>query len=162
MRNRKITTMFAILLFAASQGAYSQTERDTLQRELEATLEQVVNKKRRLQQASEYYERQLEMMKLEDAFNYIRADEGRPTSNLRLLRQQIDVEKRLDEARFRQTELRMLEEKIRRLQEALQSQEGEIDGQGELLRQLEEWKREDAQQTREALRRRRAGPWIRE
>ena len=158
---KKIIILLLTLLFAVSQGAYSQTERDTLQRELEAALEQVVNKKRRLQQASEYYERQLETMKLEEAFNY----EGRQpiSSNLRLLRQQIDVEKRLDEARFRQTELRVREEKIRRLQEALQSQDREIDGIGKLLlRQLEEWKREDAQQTREALRKRRAGILIQE
>ena len=148
MRNRTITTMFATLLFAVSQGVYAQTEHDTLQRELKAALEQVVNEQRRLQQvsASGYYEMRRETLQLRAESLYGEVERGSLSANRileHLLRQQIELDKRQDMARLREVELRKREYEIKQQIEALQSREGKIHGQRE---QLSLWLREDAQQ----------------
>jgi len=143
MRNRKITTILALLLFAVLQGVYAQTERDTLQRELAIALRQIAAEKMKLQRQEALIKRQQEQLQWEeDKLNrQLDSQLDSQLANLSIQDQHSDLRQRLAaetqrffvSLRMRQMELDKREYEIRQQQETLERREAFIKKQLEVL-----------------------------
>ena len=142
MRNIKIITILALLLFAVSQGALAQTEQDTLQIELN----EIAAKLKELRsQANEIKIKQSELQRADHILTRLQAmgSTTMSTADLSLIlnikipqeyrvrmvdngRRDDELQRRSDVFKILQMELQKQESEINRQIEALQRRENEI------------------------------------
>ena len=127
MRNIKITTILALLLFAVSQGAFAQTAMDTLQRKLTTELREIAAEKRNLQRTEYSIQREKEVSQWREEGIY-----GQWSSSSKYYSEDLR-QRRLEFERIRITELDKREDDIKRRQEVLQWRKDEIEKQLETL-----------------------------
>jgi len=152
MKSVKITTVLALLLFTVSQGAYAQTDQDTLQKELnDIAAEQIKLRK----QVEKFQARHAELQRVENIITRHQLA-GAPMANredLSLLSrilptppeysgikamktntwEGLDLNRRQSELQILKMELQKQQSEIDRQLEALQRRENEVKRQQEAL-----------------------------
>ena len=136
---KKINILFAMLLFAASQGAFAQAEQDTLkieQKEIAAELKELRRQagKLKLQQSElqrvehviTSYQSSNSLMALEDVKLIMKTLPTPPEYITDVWRNGLDLSRQVGELRLRQSELQRQENELLLLLLALQRRETEI------------------------------------